>query len=217
MSHPRLVIFDNDGVLVDSERISNVVFAALITEHGLPTTFEESVALYMGKRTSDCVGLIEASLGRALPPDFVHQYERRCETVLRRELAPVDGARELVEALRTRGSDYCIASSGTPDEIALRLNLTGLASLFDANVYSASMVERGKPAPDLFLHAAASHAVEASDCVVIEDSTAGVTAARAAGMRVIGHAALASAERLRDAGADEVVTTMRDVPSLLGF
>lgn len=214
---PELVIFDNDGVLVDSERLSNVVFAAWITENGLPTSYRESVDNYMGKRTTDCAAEIEAKLGRALPGDFVEVYERRCNELLRRELTAVDGVPELLDELDANEIRYCIASSGTPEEIALRLTTTGLDARFDDNVYSGTRVPRGKPAPDLFWHAAERMGVDVADCVVIEDSPAGIIGAKAAGIRVIGHACLLPPQRLREAGADEVVTGMREVAPLLGL
>lgn len=214
---PKLVIFDNDGVLVDSERLSNVVFAEWITENGLPTSFEESVEYYMGKRTTDCAAEIERRLGRRLPADFIEVYESRCNDLLSRELTVVEGVEELLDSLEANATPYCIASSGTPDEIALRLTTTGLAARFDTNIYSGTQVPHGKPAPDLFLHAAARMGVDPAECVVIEDSPAGITGARAAGIRVIGHAALLPPQRLREAGADEVVSGMREVGPLLGL
>lgn len=214
---PKLVIFDNDGVLVDSERLSNVVFAEWITENGLPTSYDESVELYMGKRTTDCAAEIERRLGRPLPSDFVAVYERRCNDLLRRELTVVDGVVELLDSLDANGTPYCIASSGTPDEIALRLATTGLDVRFDGNVYSGTQVPRGKPAPDLFLHVAERMGAVPGDCVVVEDSPAGITGAKAAGIPVIGHAALLPAQRLREAGADVVVSSMREVGPLLGL
>ncbi|HEY1177895.1 MAG TPA: HAD family phosphatase, partial [Phytomonospora sp.] len=203
-------------VLVDSERLSNVVFADMITAAGLPTTFEESVDLYMGKRTTDCVPLVESMLGVPLPAGFIADYEQRCGDLLRRELVAVDGVTELLETLQRDGTAYCIASSGTPAEIDLRLTVTGLAEHFeDEWIHSGVMVANGKPAPDLFEYAAAKHGVSPTDCVVIEDSIAGVTGAKAAGMFVIGHAALLPATRLADAGADIVVGSMREVKGLL--
>ncbi|HZE42047.1 MAG TPA: HAD family phosphatase [Stackebrandtia sp.] len=213
---PKLVIFDNDGVLVDSERLSNVVFMNLLTEVGLPTTFDQAVERYMGKRTTDCVEDIESRLGRALPDDFIATYERRCAEVFQRELTVVPGVPELLDALRATGIPYCIASSGSPDEIAVRLRLTGLAERFGDNVFSARLVKRGKPAPDLFAYAADAMGADPGDCVVIEDSVAGVTGAVAAGIRVIGHAGLQPPERLVAAGASEVVTGMDQVAPLLG-
>lgn len=212
----KLLIFDNDGVLVDSERISNVVFAEWMSECGAPTTFQESVDLYMGKRTSDCVPLIEERLGRALPANFVSVYEQRCGDALRRDLTAVPGVPELLETLQREGVQYCIASSGTPDEIDLRLSVTGLAEHFETEwIHSGTFVANGKPAPDVFLYAADKHGVAPSDCVVVEDSVAGITGAKAAGMYVIGHAALLPATRLADAGADIVVGSMREVIGLL--
>ncbi|GIG63955.1 HAD family hydrolase [Phytomonospora endophytica] len=213
---PKLVIFDNDGVLVDSERLSNVVFAEMITAAGLPTTFEESVDLYMGKRTTDCVPLVESLLGAPLPAGFIAEYEQRCGDLLRRELVAVDGVTDLLETLQRDGTAYCIASSGTPAEIDLRLTVTGLAEHFENEwIHSGVMVANGKPAPDLFEYAAAQHGVSPAECVVIEDSIAGVTGAKAAGMFVIGHAALLPGNRLAEAGADIVVGSMREVKGLL--
>jgi HAD superfamily hydrolase (TIGR01509 family) len=214
---PKLVIFDNDGVLVDSERLSNVVFAELVSGEGLATSFAQSVERYMGKRTTDCVAEIEAALGRPLPADFVPRYESRCAQLLRQDLVAVDGVVELLDAVRDNGVAHCIASSGTPEEIALRLSVTGLADRFDGNVFSGSMVAHGKPAPDLFEYAAKQMGVPASEAVVIEDSPAGIMGAKAAGCHVIGHAALLPPARLREAGADEVVTDMTQVAALLGL
>ncbi|GAA4910043.1 HAD superfamily hydrolase (TIGR01509 family) [Stackebrandtia albiflava] len=214
---PALVIFDNDGVLVDSERLSNRIFAELITSHGLPTTFTEAVERYMGRRTTDCVADIEAQLGRPLDPGFVGAYEARCAETLRAELTAVDGVVDVLDRLDAAGVPYCIASSGTPDEIALRLAVTGLADRFGDRVYSGSMVARGKPAPDLFEYAADRMGVAPGAAVVVEDSPPGVVGAKAAGATVIGHAALLPAGRLAEAGADHVVTGMTQVPPLLGI
>ncbi|GLZ80306.1 hydrolase [Actinorhabdospora filicis] len=212
----KLVVFDNDGVLVDSERLSNRVFAEHITAVGLPVTFQDCVDKYMGRRMSDCVPDIEAELGRALPERFVEDYWDALDAILRAELTPVDGVPELLETLQREGIQYCIASSGTPGEIALRLDVTGLDEHFETEwIHSGVTVPNGKPAPDLFLHAAQKHGVSPDDCVVIEDSVAGVTGAKAAGMYVIGHAALVPATRLADAGADIVVGSMREVIGLL--
>lgn len=211
LASPKAVVFDCDGVLVDSERLSNVVFAEVVSAEGLPTTYDESIARYMGRSTAECVADIEAALGRPLRTDVVGQYERRSAQVLRRDLTAVDGVTELLDALVAKGIPRCVASSGTPPEIALRLEVTGLAGYFGDEVYSASMVARGKPEPDLFLFAAERLGVAPGDCVLIEDSPYGVQGGKRAGMTVIGHADLAPAQGLRDAGADVVVHSMADV------
>ncbi|MFD0557169.1 HAD superfamily hydrolase (TIGR01509 family) [Stackebrandtia endophytica] len=217
MTTPDLIIFDNDGVLVDSERLSNRIFAALLTEAGLPTSFDDAVDRYMGRRSSDCVVDIEAQLGRSLPADFLHRYEHECASVISTELTTVDGVTDLLDALDDNKIPYCIASSGTPDEIALRLRTTGLTDRFGDRVYSGSMVARGKPAPDLFEYAAERMGFSPESAVVIEDSPAGVTGAKAAGAHVIGHADLVDPQRLVDAGAHVVVSGMGQVRSLLSI
>jgi HAD superfamily hydrolase (TIGR01509 family) len=207
---PEAVIFDCDGVLVDSERINNEVFAELATAAGDPTTPAESVARYMGRSTAESVTELETRLGRPLGFDLAAEYHRRVGARHRTDLVPVPGARDLVERLRAAGTPYCVASSGTPPEIAHRLALTGLADLFGDRVYSASMVARGKPEPDLFLLAADRLGVDPKGCVLLEDSLYGVRGGRAAGMTVVGYAALADAGVLREAGAEPVVDDLRD-------
>lgn len=217
MAKPELIIFDNDGVLVDSERLSNRILAGLVTQAGLPTTFEQAVSRYMGRRSTDCVTDIEEQLGFSLPDDFLERYEQQCADVLRAELTAIDGVVDLLDSLDAASVPYCIASSGTPAEIELRLTTTGLADRFGERVYSGSMVANGKPAPDLFEYAADKMGFAPTAAVVIEDSPAGVAGARAAGTHVIGHAALADAERLTAAGAHRIVSDMRQVLPLLGI
>jgi HAD superfamily hydrolase (TIGR01509 family) len=210
------VVFDCDGVLVDSERLSNQIFAQVITEEGLPTTFDDAVRLYLGRSTVECTADIEAALGRPLRTDVVGEYERRTFAAFRRELAAMPGIVELLDALVAAGVTRCVASSGTPEEIALRLELTSLTHYFDGRIYSAAMVPRGKPEPDLFEYAAAQLGTDPADCVLIEDSPAGVRGGKAAGMTVVGYASLLPPERLADAGADLVVTDIADAWSVLG-
>jgi HAD superfamily hydrolase (TIGR01509 family) len=214
---PKAIVWDCDGVLVDSERINNEVFAALVTRAGVPTTPAQSVARYMGRSTAECVADVERRLGRTLAFDLAAEYHRTVRERHRTDLAPVPGARDLLDRLRERGTTVCVASSGTPEEIAHRLALTGLAGYFGDHVYSASMVARGKPAPDLFLYAAARLGVDPADCVLIEDSPYGVRGGRAAGMAVVGFAALVDAAVLRAAGADVVVEDLADAAPALGL
>lgn len=212
---PELVIFDCDGVLVDSEPPANRVFAEMLAEHGLDLGFEGTVALLKGLSLKSCLALLATRFDLDLPDDFVDRLERRTYTAFRAELAAVPGVREAVAGL---GRPYCVASSGEIEKMRFTLGLTGLLDLFDGRLYSAEQVARGKPHPDLFLHAAAAMGHLPEACVVIEDSLPGVEAARAAGMAVFGFAgtALADAAALGAAGA-AVFTDMARLPELLGL
>ena len=217
MEKPQLVIFDCDGVLVDSEAISSAVLARTLTRYGLPTTRADAQRDYEGLLLRDIDARAGAKLGRALPDDWIERFQAERAEVFRRELEPVDGAGESVERIVAAGVPVCVASQGMIEKTRLSLALTGLDRLFSEELlFSAWLVERGKPFPDLFLHAAATIGVEPGRCAVIEDSVSGVTAAVAAGMRAIGYAADGGGAKLREAGA-EVIGSMRAVPGMLGL
>ena len=205
-----LVIFDNDGVVVDSELLANGVLAALLTELGHPTTLEQSIATYLGGTVAGVRAIVEARSGAPLPGDFEDTYHRRVFAAFDAELGPVPGIRTVLEGL---AAPYCLASSGTRQRIVRSLTVTGLLGFFEDRIFSAEDVAHGKPAPDLFLHTASRMGTDPERCVVVEDSTNGVEAARAAGMRVLGYAALTPAERL--AGADAVFASMDELLPLL--
>lgn len=208
-----LVIFDCDGVLVDSERIAIRIDAVILQELGWRITEAEVVERFVGRSTESMTAEIEAHIGRSLPADWEDEFEPRYRDALARELVPVDG---IVEALDAITRPTCVASSGSHDKMRFTLGLTGLYERFAGRIFSASEVADGKPAPDLFLHAADRMGVTPSGCVVIEDSVPGVQAARAAGMRVFGYGGgVTPARRLLDAGA-QVFTHMRSLPALLG-
>jgi len=206
-----LVLFDCDGVLVDSELLANRVLAELLTDLGLATTTEQSLATYMGLSMTSAIERIERSLGRAVPPDFMERYRTATFAAFDDELAAVDGIVEVIEGLRWPA---CVATSGEPDRVRRTLTLTGLHHHFDGRIFSAVEVPRGKPFPDLFLHAAATMGADPARCVVVEDSPFGVRAAVAAGMHPLGYAAMTPPERLADAGATTFVA-MADLPRLL--
>jgi HAD superfamily hydrolase (TIGR01509 family) len=208
-----LVIFDNDGVLVDSERLANRVLADLLTEHGWPRTTEQCVQEFMGGTLSRVRDAFARATFRALPPAFDDAYHQRLFVGFRSGLDAVAGVRDTLDALDELGVPYCVASSGTVDRIELALSATGLLPRFAGRVFSAEQVRRGKPAPDLFLRAAESMGIDPEACAVVEDSAIGVEAARAAGMTVFGYAAMTPPERL--AGADAVFLSMTDLPALL--
>ena len=214
---PELVIFDCDGVLVDSEGISNEVLATALTGAGLPTSTAEAMRDYKGLLLREVVAQAEARLGAPLPDGFIEAYERDRIVEFQRRLGPIVGAAATVGSLRAAGVKVCVASQGKLEKTELTLRLTGLRDLFGAGaIFSAYSVPRGKPHPDLFLYAAAAMAAEPDRCVVVEDTTIGVNAARSAGMRVFGYAADSDEADLRDAGA-EVLWSLTDLPRLLGL
>jgi HAD superfamily hydrolase (TIGR01509 family) len=213
----RMVIFDCDGVLVDSETISNDVLAGMLRAEGLPTTLEQARGDYQGLLLGEIVDAVEARLGRPLPDDWVAHYERERSEVFRRELRAVPGVKEVVSRVTAAGVKVCVASQGKLEKTRLSLDLTGLRELFaDSALFSAHSVPRGKPHPDLFLQAASAMGVEPANCVVIEDTPSGVTAAVRAGMRVFGYAADSDAAALGDAGA-EVFHSHDQLPRPLGL
>jgi len=168
-----LIIYDFDGVIADSEVLANTVLAEIVTELGVPTTLEDSYRLYMGKRFVDVIAAVESSVGRPLPSSFASDYQARTLERFRRDLRFVDGARDYIDAFAHL--PRCIASSSSPDRLALCLEVLDLRAAFSTHVFSASAVPRGKPDPDIFFHAAKQMGRAPADCIVIEDSVSGVT------------------------------------------
>lgn len=209
-----LVIFDNDGVLVDSEPISNRLLAGYLTELGHPTSYEESLRDYMGSAMHRVHDLIEERTGERLPADFDDVFHARVFAAFERELEPVAGAVGLLEKLAADGVPYCVASSGSHERIRVGHRKTGLDRLFDdGRIFSSEDVGRGKPAPNLFLYAAERMGAVPERCVVIEDSPLGVQAAVAAGMDVYGFTAMTPAERL--VGATRLFADLGELADLL--
>ncbi|MGN2247972.1 HAD family hydrolase [Frateuria sp. GZRR35] len=209
---PGLVIFDCDGVLVDSEPIANRVFARMLAEQGLVFDDRQMDELFLGRTMAHCLALVADRLGRALPDDFEARHDRRLFDALAAELAPVPGVVQVLDGLAL---PFCVASNGGPDKVRFSLERVGLLPRFEGRLFSAAQVARGKPAPDLFLHAARCMDVAPAACVVVEDSPAGVAGGVAAGMRVLGFASHTPAARLRDAGAHDLFTAMDELPTLL--
>ncbi|HEY1735465.1 MAG TPA: HAD family hydrolase, partial [Methylovirgula sp.] len=198
-----LLIFDCDGVLVDSEIIALDMLAKALNDLGLPHSFEDTRARFMGKSVKDVLVEIETMLGHSLPPDWGQGMNMVLLNRLRNELLPVEGVKDAIAALPY---PRCVASSSQPERIRLSLDVTGLAPLFGDRIFSATQVDHGKPAPDLFLYAAKTCGALPAETIVIEDSPAGITAARRAGMKAIGfagarHADARLAEALHSAGA----------------
>jgi HAD superfamily hydrolase (TIGR01509 family) len=208
-----LVIFDCDGVLIDSERLGVKVDTAALHELGWPLSEAEVIERFVGRSDRDNQAAIEAHLRRKLPDDWAEQIETRYRESFAQALTPVDG---VLEALDRITLPTCVASGATHAHLRYTLGLTGLYDRFAGRIFSAEDVANGKPAPDLFLYAAEQMDADPTGCVVVEDSRPGVEAARAAGMRVLAFAGgLSPAEAL--AGPDTVVfDDMRELPALLG-
>jgi HAD superfamily hydrolase (TIGR01509 family) len=209
-----LVLFDCDGVLVDSERLVVDIDVAAVTAAGWPVTRQQVVETFVGRSDADVVALIEAQLGHALPADWDAHWDAEYRRVLDEQLEPVPGVRAAVEEVVARGRRTCVASSGSHDKMRRTLGRTGLWQLFEGRIFSATEVAHGKPAPDLFLHAAARMRVNPGRCVVVEDSRYGVAAARSAGMRVVGFAGGITPEQ-HLADADVVIADMAVLPGTL--
>lgn len=207
---PDLVIFDCDGVLVDTERVSNRVLSEMLREEGYLVTPEQCVERYLGRPGREYYPEIEQELGRPLSEGFARRFDRRVIDTFLAAPRTIPGVVEAMEALPGR---RCVASSSGPEYLVEVLGATHLLERFE-RVFSASEVARGKPAPDVFLHAAASLGVPPSRCMVIEDSAAGVRAAVAAGMPVFGFADLHPAALLEHHGAT-VFTRMDELPALV--
>jgi HAD superfamily hydrolase (TIGR01509 family) len=218
MTDLKLVIFDCDGVLVDSEVISNGVLARLLAEEGVPLTLAETRRDYQGLLLDEILTRTEELFGRTLPDDFLNRFQDERAEEFRRELKPVPGAAEAVERVKAVGIPVCVASQGRLEKTRMTLGLTGLDRLFAPEaVFSAYGVERGKPFPDLFLHAAKAMSADPARSVVVEDTPSGVRAAAAAGMRVVGYTADSDAAALRRAGADPLVGSLDELPAALGL
>jgi HAD superfamily hydrolase (TIGR01509 family) len=206
-----LLVLDCDGVLVDSEPIAVRVDMAVLARIGWSMPADEVIERFTGRTEAVLLDAVAAHLGGSLPEGFEAERRRRFRAAFDAELRPVEG---IVEALDRLTVATCVASSGSQEKIEHSLRLCGLHERFRGRIFSADEVAHGKPAPDLFLHAAAHLGIEPSACVVVEDSAAGVAAARAAGMRVLGYAGTVTpAERLADATV--VFDDMRRLPDLL--
>jgi HAD superfamily hydrolase (TIGR01509 family) len=213
-SHPELIIFDCDGVLVDSERVANEVFAGVLREVcGLEFSLEEMFDTFVGHSKQQCLDKIEAMTGAPPPEELERRYREDINQALADTVQAVPGIEAVLQQLRL---PFCVASSGSHEKMRMTLGRTGLFDYFDGNIFSTSEVERGKPHPDIYLYAAKRMGVaDPARCLVVEDSPLGVTGAVAAGMRVYGFAELMPAHKLRDAGAHEVFGRMSDLPTLI--
>ena len=217
MTTPRvadgLVVFDCDGVLVDSERLSITIDQEVLAELGWDLTLDEIVHRFVGRSQAEYEREVEQHLGRPLPEGWEESNAWRYREAFVSSLRPVPGIEGALDAITW---STCVASSGTHDRMRFTLGLTGLWDRFAGRIFSATEVARGKPAPDLFLHAATAMGWDPARCVVVEDSVHGVTAALSAGMAVVGYAGgVTPRDRLERPGV-VVIDDMRDLPTAIG-
>ncbi|WP_333821951.1 HAD family hydrolase [Pinisolibacter sp.] len=215
------MIFDCDGVVVDSEPIALAVLKAHIEDRGATVDDAELAARTLGRSAAEAYAGIHEAWGVRIDEADAVDLQERLFARFRSELTAIPGVVRLLDRLAARGIAHCLASSSSPHRLDVALTAAGLADRFTGCVFSATMVARGKPAPDLFLHAARTMGVEPADCVVIEDSAVGIEAAQRAGMAVIGflgggHAVGADYEaRLRAARPRAIVTSFEDLATLI--
>jgi HAD superfamily hydrolase (TIGR01509 family) len=207
-----LVIFDCDGVVVDSERVVFEVFGSFIRSLGVDLSDAETREQFLGRTLVECMAIVEHFRGRHVPPGALERYCADRDRVLREQVRPVEGVREVLETLTI---PFCIASSGGHDKMRITLGATALMPFFEGRLFSATEVRHGKPAPDIFLLAAERMGASPARTAVIEDSVNGVLAGCAAGMTVFGFVDLTPATKLAAAGAQHVFTQMRELPALL--
>ena len=210
---PKCIIFDCDGTLVDSEYLTTTVIAQMASELGIEMTAEEATKTFGGKTLDVVIYKMKELSGKEIPSDWLPRLITKVSESYKTNLIPMDGIKDVLNLISI---PVCVASNGEPKHVNGSLTITGLIDYFDGKIYTASDVGIPKPAPDLFLYAAEKMNFRPSDCVVIEDSISGVTAAVRANITVYGLVGICSAEELEEAGAIPF-TNMRDLPDLLGF
>lgn len=211
-----LVIFDCDGVLVDSEPLANGLLRDALADVGLELNVAETRARFVGLSMAKVMRLVEEEISQNLPPDWLDDLQARTFEGFRRDLQPVSGIRDAIGAIERRGIAHCVASSGSLEKMSVSLGTTDLARLFEDRIFSADMVALGKPAPDLFLFAASQMGVLPENTVVVEDSIPGLNAAISAGMRAVAYMGDPLAPRELAAGLDvSMIEDMRFLPDMV--
>ena len=207
MHNFHLIIFDCDGVLVDSERIANEVFAKVLNEEcGFSLSLDDMFKTFVGHSSSQCMEIVEEMLGKKPPAGLEERYKNDINSALKSSVVPITGIHKAISEISV---PYCVASSGSYEKMQTTLGKTGLLQFFEGKLHSTSDVKRGKPFPDIYLHAAQNMGVsDLSKCLVIEDSPLGVKGGVTAGMTVFGYSELMDENRLREAGAHHIFNNM---------
>ncbi|MBL4801871.1 MAG: HAD family hydrolase [Emcibacter sp.] len=205
-----LVIFDCDGVLVDSEIVANAELRKALCEHGLDMTLEQVVKTFVGLSMSRVVNIAEEMLGHSLPADFLDRLQEKTFAAFEQSLKPVAGIETVLRRLSDMPYEMCVASSGSFEKMDCTLGLTGLKDYFQGNIFSSSQVRRGKPYPDLYIYAADQMKIDPSCCLVVEDSLPGVQGGVAAGMEVLAYSVRGQDKSLAIAGG-MIISDIMDV------
>ena len=211
-----LVIFDCDGVLVDTEAIDDLIVSSLLKEIGLDIEPHEVATKSIGLSDTDMWKQYEKEFGRPLPADMISRHTARVIEAFQKDLKPMPGVKAVVQMLSESAVPICIASNGSIEKMNVTLDITGLIPYFDGNIFSADQVDKGKPDPELFLLAAKTMGFEPGQCVVIEDSRPGVVGALAAGMTVLGYCPNGDTWNLGDLGVT-TLSNMSVLPQLIGL
>jgi HAD superfamily hydrolase (TIGR01509 family) len=212
LSATQLVIFDCDGVLVDSEPVANRMLGQMLRELGLELTQEQIFETFVGFSMAHVMRVIESMLGRVPPETFLSDLQARTFEAFRTQLRAMPGIEATLDVL---GVPFCVASSGDREKMRTTLGITGLYPRFAGRIFSVTQVARGKPAPDVYLFAAAQLGAEPAACVVVEDTPPGVEAGVAAGMTVFGFCAHTPEWKLKAAGAHRTFDDLRRLPAML--
>jgi len=215
VSRTRLVIFDCDGVLVDSEPVANRTLGQMLRELGLDLTQAQIFEHFVGYSLPHCLRVIEGMLGHPAPDNFLRDLQARTFAAFKTELRAMPGIEQALDLLDAAGLPYCVASSGDHEKMNTTLGITGLLPRFAGRIFSVTQVARGKPAPDVYLFAARQLGAEPTACVVVEDTPPGVQAGAAAGMTVFGFCAHTPEQKLRAAGAHRTFDDLRQLFSML--
>ena len=215
MSGTQLVIFDCDGVLVDSEPVANRTLGLMLRELGLDLTQEQIFQNFVGYSLPHCLRIIAGMLGRPPPENFLRDLQARTFAAFKTELRAMPGIEHALDALDAARVPFCVASSGDHEKMNTTLGITGLLPRFAGRIFSVTQVARGKPAPDVYLFAARQLGAQPSACVVVEDTPPGVQAGVAAGMTVFGYCAHTPEHELRAAGAHRTFDDLRALPEMV--
>ncbi|MCM0667481.1 HAD family hydrolase [Flavobacterium tyrosinilyticum] len=198
----KCIIFDCDGVLVDTEKIGNGILLAMAQEHGFEMELEDAYRYFNGRNLKDCFRHIEEAIDQKLPENFETQYREKSFEAFKTQVKPMEGIVDFIRNIEKLKIPYCVASSGPVDKIRLNLEVAGLLDKFEDRIFSSYQIGSWKPEPGIFLHAAAVMGFEVKECIVLEDSKAGVRAGVRGGFKVYGFANGFNNDDLKEEGAE---------------
>lgn len=212
----KCIIFDCDGVLVDTEKIGNGILLAMAQEHGFEMELEDAYRHFNGRNLNDCFRHIEEAINQKLPENFESEYREKSFEAFKTQVKPMEGVLDFIENIEKLKIPYCVASSGPVEKIRLNLGIAGLLDKFENKLFSSYQIKSWKPEPGIFLHAAKEMGFDVKDCIVLEDSKAGVKAGISGGFQVYGFANGYNDEDLKEEGA-VLFSSYKELTAILGF